>query len=51
MKNKNKRELEKLWAKKALEKAKPPKKKTRPGATQASAPGDSGTNGPVKDVD
>ena len=39
MKNKNKRELEKHWAKQALEKekAKPPKKTIRPGATDAPA--------------
>jgi hypothetical protein len=39
MKNKNKRELEKHWAKQALQKAKPPKKKAiRPGVTNAPAP-------------
>jgi hypothetical protein len=55
MKNKNKRELEKLWAKKALEKDKAkakgkPPKKSRPAATPAAAAGESGTNGPAKDV-
>jgi hypothetical protein len=39
MKNQNKRELEKLWAKQAREKAKPPKKKgVRPGTTKAPTP-------------
>jgi hypothetical protein len=50
MKNKNKRELEKLWAKQAREKAKPPKTKTRPAATPASASGNSGTVEPAKDA-
>ena len=46
MKNKNKRELEKYWAKEATKKAKPNKKTPRAG--EASKPADVSTAGETK---